>query len=97
MIFVVLYFRRNVRNLKTEIAHVLYTADPKSQPDRHHFDNPVYAFPPAASSSTNTSFSDNSTLLNDFRSPHNVVTKSDRGNFINSNTLFESKSLFKFH
>lgn len=82
IIFVVLYFRRSVRNLKTEIAHVQYIADPSSQPDRHHFDNPVYAFPAAASSSTNTTFSDNSTLLNEFRSPHKVA-KLDRGNFIN--------------
>lgn len=44
IIFVFLYFRRRVQNLKTEIAHVTYIADPSSQPDRHHFDNPVYDF-----------------------------------------------------
>lgn len=82
IIFVVLYFRRSVRNLKTEITHVKYIADPSSQPDRHHFDNPVYAFPAAASTSTNTTFSDNSTLLNDFRSPHKDA-KLDRGNLMN--------------
>lgn len=64
IVFVLLYFRRRVRNLKTEIAHVQYIADPQSQPDRHHFDNPVYAFqPPPATPS------DNSTLINNLR-PH---------------------------
>ncbi|CAG2063000.1 unnamed protein product, partial [Timema podura] len=38
------YYRRRVANLKTEIAHVQYIADPQSAPDRHHFDNPVYSY-----------------------------------------------------
>lgn len=62
IIFMSLYFRRRVRNLKTEIAHVTYIADPPSQPDRHHFDNPVYAYQPSTSS-----HSDSSTLLNNLR------------------------------
>lgn len=31
-ILVLLYYRKRVRNLKREIAHVHYTADPNSQP-----------------------------------------------------------------
>lgn len=52
MVFGVLYHRRRVRKLKTVIADVEFHANPQSQPDRHHFDNPVYAF------------NDNATLLN---------------------------------
>lgn len=51
------YFRRRVANLKTEIAHVQYIADPKSAPDRHHFDNPVYSY------QTPKSAEDGATLL----------------------------------
>lgn len=74
IIFISLYFRRRVRNLKTEIAHVQYIADPPSQPDRHHFDNPVYAFQP--STSTN---SDSSTLLNNLRTSHKPMNLAPRG------------------
>lgn len=62
IIFILLYYRRSVRNLKTEIAHVQYIADPPSQPDQHHFDNPVYAFQPSTSTP-----SDSSTLLYNLR------------------------------
>lgn len=75
IIVISLYFRRRVRNLKTEIAHVQYIADPPSQPDRHHFDNPVYAFQPSTSSQT---ASDSSTLLNNLRS-NNKTTNLGRG------------------
>lgn len=74
IIFISLYFRRRVRNLKTEIAHVQYIADPPSQPDRHHFDNPVYAFQPSTSSN-----SDSSTLLNNLRTSHKPSNLSSRG------------------
>lgn len=41
----VLYYRRRVSNLKTEIQHVQYITDPRgAYPDRHNFDNPVYGF-----------------------------------------------------
>lgn len=73
IIFLSLYFRRRVRNLKTEIAHVQYIADPPSQPDRHHFDNPVYAFQPSTSTSV---VSDSSTLLNNLRSSHKPLNLS---------------------
>ena len=43
IIAVLMYYRRRIRDLKTEIA-VEYHANPSGQPDRHHFDNPVYAF-----------------------------------------------------
>lgn len=67
IIFLSLLHRRRVRNLKTEIAHVQYIADPPSQPDRHHFDNPVYAFQPSTSNSV---VSDSSTLLSNLRAGH---------------------------
>lgn len=93
IVFVLLYFRRRVRNLKTEIAHVQYIADPQSQPDRHHFDNPVYAFP------SNQAHNDNSTLINNLRpqKPSNLdrcrlgysdsssTSTSSRGIYIHSN------------
>lgn len=77
IIFVLLYFRRRVRNLKTEIAHVQYIADPQSQPDRHHFDNPVYAFQPSTSQLMST---DAATLLNGFR-PSNKNPNMERCKF----------------
>lgn len=65
IIFAVLfYYRRRVANLKTEIAHVQYIADPTSLPDRHHFDNPVYAFQPPANDSTTLL---NNAIRNDLR------------------------------
>lgn len=76
IVFITLYYRRSVRNLKTEIAHVQYIADPPTQPDRHHFDNPVYAFQP----STSQPASDSSTLLNNLRSSHKPSNLS-RGKF----------------
>lgn len=76
IIFLSLYNRRRVRNLKTEIAHVQYIADPSSQPDRHHFDNPVYAFQPSTSHSLN----DSSTLLN-------ITTMQKPSNFSRGNDL----------
>jgi len=39
-----MYYRRRINHLKSELAHVQYIADPSSAPDRHHFDNPVYSF-----------------------------------------------------
>lgn len=40
-----MYYRRKVVNLKTEIAHVQYIADPQAfGGDRNHFDNPVYSY-----------------------------------------------------
>ncbi|XP_038223185.1 protein draper [Zerene cesonia] len=51
-----LHYRRRVRLLKREIAHVHYSATPP--PDQQHFDNPVYSF-----QSSNRS-DDSSTLLN---------------------------------
>lgn len=42
------YYKRRVANLKTEIAHVQYIADPQVAPDRHHFDNPVYSYQTSA-------------------------------------------------
>lgn len=41
IIFVIMYYKRRVKNLKTEIAHVTYIADPL---ERNNFDNPVYTF-----------------------------------------------------
>lgn len=39
-----LYYKKRVATLKTEILAVQYSAEPQAYPDRHHFDNPVYAF-----------------------------------------------------
>lgn len=41
---VILYYRRRVDNLKTQIS-IHYTPDPEGS-ERHHFDNPVYSFGP---------------------------------------------------
>lgn len=41
IVLVILYYKRRVENLKTEIAHVQYIADP---PERNNFDNPVYTY-----------------------------------------------------
>lgn len=60
IVFVLLYYRRRIKDLKTTIADVEFHANPQTQPDRHHFDNPVYAF------QTNGS-TDNTQLLNNLR------------------------------
>lgn len=45
IILIWMYYRRKVVNLKTEIAHVQYIADPQGfGGDRNHFDNPVYSY-----------------------------------------------------
>lgn len=64
IVAVLCYYRRRVANLKTEIAHVQYIADPQSLPDRHHFDNPVYAFAPTSNDSTTLL---NNAIRNDLR------------------------------
>lgn len=61
-VLVLLYYRKRVRNLKREIAHVHYTADPNSQPEQQHFDNPVYSY------QCSTRSDDSTTLLNNV--PH---------------------------
>lgn len=60
IVFVLLHYRRKIRNLKTTIADVEFHANPQTQPDRHHFDNPVYAFQTASNT-------DNTQLLNNLR------------------------------
>lgn len=60
IVMVLLYYRRRIRDLKTAIADVEFHANPQTQPDRHHFDNPVYAFQTAGNN-------DNTTLLNNLR------------------------------
>lgn len=37
VVLVLLYYRKRVRRLKEEIAHVVYTADPAAQPGAFHF------------------------------------------------------------
>lgn len=87
IIAVSMYFRRRVHNLKTEIAHVQYTADPQSQIDRHHFDNPVYAF---QSNATQQSIPDSTTLLNNLR-PSHKPTNIDRFKFGENDSLASSR------
>lgn len=60
IILLLMYYRRRIRDLKTTIADVEFHANPQTQPDRHHFDNPVYAFQTAGNS-------DNTQLLNNLR------------------------------
>lgn len=67
IIAVLLYYRRKVRHLKTEIADVEYHANPQLQPDRHHFDNPVYAFQNGTSTTPSSVIGDNTHLLNNLR------------------------------
>ncbi|XP_054734084.1 protein draper isoform X4 [Anastrepha obliqua] len=44
-IMIVIYYRRRVSNLKTEIQHVQYISDTsQGMGDRHNFDNPVYGY-----------------------------------------------------
>lgn len=38
-----MYRRRRMRNAKIQLADVEFHANPQTPPDRHHFDNPVYA------------------------------------------------------
>uniref|UniRef100_A0A2A4JCP2 EGF-like domain-containing protein n=1 Tax=Heliothis virescens TaxID=7102 RepID=A0A2A4JCP2_HELVI len=63
-ILVLLYYRKRVRNLKREIAHVHYTADPNSQPEQQHFDNPVYSYQGSARSDDSTTLLNNTILNN---------------------------------
>lgn len=69
IVFILMYYRRKVRDLKTIVSDVEYHANPQTQPDRHHFDNPVYAF-------QTTGNTDNTKLLNNLRT--NKSTNLDR-------------------
>lgn len=42
IVLLVLYYKRRERTLKKVISSVEYHANPESQLDRNHFDNPVY-------------------------------------------------------
>lgn len=64
-----LYYKRRVATLKTEILAVQYSTDPQSYPDRHHFDNPVYAFQGTAGPSQS---SGNARILNNLVKPNNL-------------------------
>lgn len=44
MIAGLMYHRRKVADLKMEIGHVQYIAEPVVTPDQNHFDNPVYSY-----------------------------------------------------
>lgn len=80
IVFVLLYYRRRVANLKAEIGHVVrYMSD-----DPRNFDNPVYSY---QTSSVNT---DTSTLLhrngrmNNFRTPPTRPLNMPLNNFDNA-------------
>lgn len=64
-----LYYKRRVANLKTEILAVQYSADPQAYPDRHHFDNPVYAFQGPGPGPSNGG---NARNMNNFVKPNNL-------------------------
>lgn len=93
IVFVIMYYRRHIRGLKATIADVEYHANPQLQPDRHHFDNPVYAFQP----STSQPNSDSSTLLNNLRSSHkpsNLGRGKIWNDFTNAFGYFVQKKFF---
>lgn len=64
-----LYYKKRVATLKTEILAVQYSADPQAYPDRHHFDNPVYAFQGPGPSNGGGG---NARILNNFVKPNNL-------------------------
>lgn len=43
VVFAIVYYRRRIKRLKSELSHVHYIADPGPTADGHHFDNPVYS------------------------------------------------------
>ncbi|XP_028030978.1 protein draper-like, partial [Bombyx mandarina] len=63
IVLVLLYYRNRVKNLKREIAHVVYTADPHSQPEQQHFDNPVYSYQGSTRSDDSASLLNNATHI----------------------------------
>ncbi|KAL4716618.1 hypothetical protein ACJJTC_008253 [Scirpophaga incertulas] len=73
-ILVLLYYRKRVRNLKREIAHVHYTADPNSQPEQQHFDNPVYSYQGSTRGDDSTTLLNNATILNNLGSKMSNTT-----------------------
>lgn len=64
-----LYYKKRVATLKTEILAVQYSADPQAYPDRHHFDNPVYAFQGPGPGPSNGG---GNTRMNNFVKPNNL-------------------------
>lgn len=66
-----MYHRKRVANLKMEIAHVQYTAEPVIPSDHNHFDNPVYSYQGPTRSDDGTA-----TLLNNGLIRNNLGMKS---------------------
>lgn len=78
IVALLVYYRRRVANLKTEIAQVQYIADPQSAPDRHHFDNPVYSYQSGSKCDDGTNLLLNNahrTIHNDIGSKNNNLTQ----------------------
>jgi len=71
VVLLMFYYKRRVSNLKTEIAHVQYIANPSGfSPDQNHFDNPVYTY-------QGTIKRDNELLLNNARIVNNFEKASN--------------------
>ncbi|KAJ2951925.1 hypothetical protein O0L34_g4177 [Tuta absoluta] len=68
-VLVLVHYRKRVRNLKREIAHVHYHADPGAQTEQQHFDNPVYSY------QGSTRGDDSTTLLNNGAPVFNNLNK----------------------
>lgn len=68
-----LYYKRRVSNLKTEIAHVQYIADPHGfAPDRNHFDNPVYSYQGGAKKDNEQLLNNTNQIRNNLHKPSNT-------------------------
>lgn len=74
-------------NLKTEIAHVAYMADPQSLSDRHNFDNPVYGMQTGA---------DNTRLLNNLRPKMNNLDRGSGPSDYDDNSNASSRGIISF-
>ncbi|KAJ8957154.1 hypothetical protein NQ318_007714 [Aromia moschata] len=73
VVLLVFYYRRRVANLKTEIAHVQYIADPTGySPDRNHFDNPVYSFQGDGKRDNEQLLNNSTKIHNNFHKPSNT-------------------------
>lgn len=69
VVLLIFYYKRRVSNLKTEIAHVQYIADPSGfPPDRNHFDNPSYTYPTILKRDNETLLNNSNRIVNNLKS-----------------------------
>uniref|UniRef100_A0AAR5PB67 EGF-like domain-containing protein n=2 Tax=Dendroctonus ponderosae TaxID=77166 RepID=A0AAR5PB67_DENPD len=73
VLLLIFYYKRRVTNLKTEIAHVQYIADPSGfSPDRNHFDNPVYTYQAPIKRSNEVLLNNGNRIINNLHKPGNA-------------------------